>query len=326
MHQIGTGLTRRQFMAATSATLFGTAAANSAPERKEKITMKISFHTDAFNSSYWNFEQCLQWAQKNDVHHIECGVIDGVSWIHGLGYQPHVALYEDPLQLRRKMEKYGVQFSQVDAAFPLSGKDGPLYGVPYVLKTIPWAKHAGCERIATTDGLHKPEGLSDPEAMESMKRSYGQIIEVAEAYEMIISIEVHGYFTTNPDMMEKMLAFCDSPYLRMNMDTGNTFIAGQDPVAFCERFKNKVTHVHVKDVSESLAAAVRGEQTGIAVSHCAIGDGVNAENIKKVLTILRDNGYDGVLSMECEGAGGPMIEKSLAWLRQTLRDLNIKRK
>jgi sugar phosphate isomerase/epimerase len=290
---------------------------------KEKIIMKISFHTDAFNSSYWNFEQCLQWAQKNDVHHIECGVIDGVSWIHGLGYQPHVALYEDPVLLRRKMEKYSVQFSQVDAAFPLSGKDGPLYGVPYVLKTIPWAKHAGCERIATTDGLHKPEGLTEPEAMESMKRSYGQIIEVAEAYEMIISIEVHGYFTTNPDMMEKMLAFCDSPYLRLNMDTGNTFIAGQDPVAFCERFKNKVTHVHVKDVSESLAAAVRGEQTGIAVSSCAIGDGVNAGNIKKVLTILRDNGYDGVLSMECEGAGGPMIEKSLAWLRQTLNELNI---
>jgi sugar phosphate isomerase/epimerase len=324
MHQSGTDFTRREFMAATSATLLGATTASSVPKRKDEIKMKISFHTDAFNSSYWNFEKCLQWAQKNDVHYIECGIIDGVSWIHGLGYQPHVALYEDPLLLRRKMEKYGVRFSQVDAAFPLSGEDGPLYGVPYVLKTIPWAKHAGCERIATTDGLHKPEGLSDTEAMESMKRSYGQIIKVAEAYEMIISIEVHGYFTTKPDMMEKMLAFCDSPYLRMNMDTGNTFIAGQDPAAFCERFKNKVTHVHVKDVSESLAAAARGEQTGIAVSQCAIGDGVNSENIKKVLTILRDIGYSGELSMECEGAGGPMIEKSLAWLRRTLRGLNIK--
>lgn len=285
--------------------------------------MRIGFHTDAFNSSYWNFEKCLQWAQANDVHRIECGVIDGVSWIHGLGYQPHIALYEDPVLLRKKMESYGVQFSQVDAAFPLSGKDGPIYGVPYVLKTIPWAKLAGCERIATTDGLHKPEGLSDDEAMEIMKRSYGQIIEVAEAYEMIISIEVHGYFTTKPDMMAKMLAFCDSPYLRMNMDTGNTYIAGQDPVAFCERFKHKVTHTHIKDVSESLAAAARGEQTGIAVSHCAIGDGVNADNIKKVLTILRDRGFDGILSMECEGAGGPMIEKSLAWLRKTQKELNI---
>jgi len=92
--------------------------------------MKIGFHTDAFNSTYWNFEKCLQWAQQNDVHLIECGAIDGASWIHGLGYQPHVALYEDPLLLRRKMESYGVQFSQIDAAYPLSGRDGPLYGAP----------------------------------------------------------------------------------------------------------------------------------------------------------------------------------------------------
>ena len=84
-----------------------------------------------------------------------------------------------------------------------------------------------------------------------------------------------------------------------------------------------MNHVHVKDVSPSLAAAVRGEQTGIAVSQSAIGDGVNAENIRGVLTILRDRGFDGVLSMECEGQGGPMIERSLAWLRKTLRELNI---
>ena len=285
--------------------------------------MNIGFHTDAFNSSYWNFEKCLQWAQKHGVHFIECGPIDGVSWIHGLGYQPHVALYEDPLLLRRKMEDYGVRFSQIDAAYPLSGTDGLLYGVPYVLKSIPWAVHAGCPRIATTDGLHKPEGLSDKEAMELMKRGYGRIIEVAEAYGITVNIEVHGYFTTNPDRMAEMLAFCDSPHLRMNMDTGNTYIAGRDPVAFCRRFKDRVTHVHVKDVSKSLAAAVRGEQTGIAVSHCSIGDGVNAENIKQVLALLRDRGFDGVLSMECEGAGGPMIEKSLAWLRKTLAELKI---
>ena len=74
--------------------------------------MKIGFHTDAFNSSYWNFEKCLDWAQKNGVPFIECGLIDGASWIHGLGYQPHVALYEDPLMLRRKMDGYGVRFSR----------------------------------------------------------------------------------------------------------------------------------------------------------------------------------------------------------------------
>jgi sugar phosphate isomerase/epimerase len=118
----------------------------------------------------------------------------------------------------------------------------------------------------------------------------------------------------------------DSPYLRMNMDTGNTFIAGQDPVAFLEKFKNKVSHVHVKDVSDTLAASLRGELTGIAVSQCAIGDGVNRENIKKCFDILVDLNYDGVVSLECEGQGGPMIEKSLAFVREIVDDANRRMK
>ena len=285
--------------------------------------MSIGFHTDAFNSAYFSFEKCLDWAQKNGLHYIECGLIDGVSWIHGLGYQPHVALYEDPMLLRRKMSGYGVQFSQVDAAYPLSGSDGPLRGVPYVMKAIAWAAQIGCPRVDTTDGLHAPAGLADEEAMDLMQRSYRQILEVAEAHEVTVNIEPHGYFTTNPDMMARMLSFVDSPYLRLNMDTGNTFIAGQDPAAFLRRFIDRVSHVHVKDVSPSLAAATRGQQTGIAVSQCALGDGVNAENIKNCLRLLRDHGYQGVLSIECEGQAGPMIEQSLDWLRDTLVELNI---
>lgn len=285
--------------------------------------MKIGFHTDAFNSSYWSFDKCLAWAKANGVHYIECGLIDGVSWIHGLGYQPHVALYEDPALLRRKMDSYGVRFSQVDAAYPLSGKDGPIRGVPYVLKSIAWAKLIGCNHVDTTDGMHAPEGLTETEALDSMKRCYEQIMEVAAAHEVTVNVEPHGYFTTRPDAMEKILSFVDSPFLKMNMDTGNTFIAGQDPVEFLRRFLPKVSHVHVKDVSESLARAVRGGQTGIAVSHCSLGEGVNADNIRNCLTLLRDSGYKGVLSIECEGQGGPMIEKSLAWLRHTLRELAI---
>ncbi len=284
--------------------------------------IEIGFHTDAFNSSYWNFEQALQWAEKNDVHWIECGMIDGVSWIHGLGYQPHVAMWEDPMMWREKAAKYGLRFSQIDAAFPMSLPEGSTLGVEYVLRTIRWAYLAGCDHIDTTDDRFAPKGLTNDQALEMMKRSYSQIIEVAERYKMIIDIEPHGFFTTKPEFMDKMLSFVNSDYLRMNMDTGNTFIAGQDPVAFLQKFKHKVSHVHVKDVSDTLAASLRGELTGIAVSQCAIGDGVNNENIKKCFDILVENKFDGVVSLECEGQGGPMIEKSLVWVRKLVEDAN----
>lgn len=283
--------------------------------------MQLGFHTDAFNGAYWSFEQCLGWAQKQGLRFIECGVIDGVSWIHGLGYQPHIALWEDPIELRRKLDAHGLELSQLDAAFPLSRPEGATLGVEYILHSIRWAKLAGCVSIDTTDDRFEPKEMSIPEAMAQMKRIYRQLARVAESYDIVINIEPHGYFTTRPEFMAELLGCCESPNLRMNMDTGNTFIAGQDPVSFLEQFIDRVSHVHIKDVSPSLAAASRGELTGIAVSHCAIGEGVNAGNIRTCLGMLKKAGYGGVLSLECDGDGGPLIEKSLAWVRKTVEEL-----
>jgi len=281
---------------------------------------ELGFHTDAFNSAYWSFDQCLTWAHAQGLRYIECGAIDGVSWIHGLGYQPHIALWQDPKLLRARMDTFGISFSQVDAAFPLSIPEGATLGVEYILHTLRWASLAGCPGIDTTDDRYKPEGATDREVLEHMRRIYRMVVPVAESYGITINIEPHGHYTTKPEFMAEMLAFVDSPFLRMNMDTGNTFIAGQDPVAFLSQFIRRVSHVHVKDVSKSLAEASRGELTGIAVSHCAIGDGVNAGNIQRCWELLARDGYRGVLSIECEGQGGPMIERSLQWVRQLISE------
>jgi sugar phosphate isomerase/epimerase len=90
----------------------------------------------------------------------------------------------------------------------------------------------------------------------------------------------------------RILGFFDSPRLGMNFDTGNTFIAGRDPLAFLKRFRDRVNHVHVKDVAPELAAAARGEETGIASSSAWIGKGVNAGNIEKCIAFLRETRWD----------------------------------
>ncbi|MCM8530307.1 MAG: sugar phosphate isomerase/epimerase, partial [Lentisphaeraceae bacterium] len=159
----------------------------------------------------------------------------------------------------------------------------------------------------------------DQQALDRMKSRYEQIIEIAEAHKVIVNIEVHGYYTTNPDMLDQMLNFCgDSNYLKLNLDTGNCFIAGQDPVAFTRRFVEKIDHCHIKDVTKELADAARGGMTGIALSHCAVGEGVNTQNIRECLGLLYKQGFDGVLSIECEGKGGPMLAKSVTWLKEAL--------
>jgi sugar phosphate isomerase/epimerase len=123
--------------------------------------------------------------------------------------------------------------------------------------------------------------------------------------------------------MAEMLAYVDSPFLQMTMDTGNVFISGQDPVKFLARFLNRVGHVHIKDVAPRLSETGRGKQTGIGMSHCPIGEGVNAQNIRGCLELLRDQGFRGAVSLECEAQGGPVMERSILWIRGVLKDLNL---
>jgi sugar phosphate isomerase/epimerase len=279
--------------------------------------IELSMHVDNWRHQDAPYTVPCAFARDHGMSYIELGSVNGDYFVHSLGYNPHIALHVDPIRLKRYFDSMGLKVSQLDAAYPMSGPDGQFRGIPYTIEAIKFARAIGCPRVDTTDGARKPAGYSDDEVMGLIRQYYRVVLEWAESHEIIINVEPHGPYTTNPDTMERILTMFDSPWLRMNFDTGNTFIAGQDPVKFLERFRHKVSHVHIKDVSESLAAAVRGEETGIATSVVAIGEGVNADNIAGCIELLKNMKWDGILSVECEAAGDN-VARSLEWLRGQL--------
>jgi len=276
--------------------------------------MKLGMHTDNWRHFDVSYEVPCEFARDNGMEFIEFGTIDGDYFVQALGYNPHIPLHTDPLKLKAYLDSMGLSVSQLDAAYPMSLPEGQYRGVPYTLRTIQFAKALGCPCVDTTDGARKPEGYTDDEVMALIKQYYRIVLEWAERYEIIINVEPHGPYTTDPDTMEQILSCIDSPWLRMNFDTGNSFIAGNDPVEFLRRFRHKVSHCHIKDVSEELARKVRGGETGIATSVVAIGEGVNADNIAGCIEILKKMDWSGVLSIECEAYPGK-VEQSLEWLR-----------
>jgi sugar phosphate isomerase/epimerase len=274
-------------------------------------------HVDNWRHLDVSYEVPCQVARDHDLEYVEFGTIDGDYFVQALGYNPHIPLHSDPLKLKSYLDSMGLKMSQLDAAYPVSTPEGQFRGVPYTIRAIQFAKALDCPCVDTTDGGRKPQGYNDKEVMALIKQYYRVVLEWAQRYDIIINVEPHGPYTTNPDTMEQILNFFDSPLLRMNLDTGNTFIAGQDPVKFLRRFRHKVSHLHIKDVSEELARAVRGGLTGIACSVVAIGEGINAENIAGCIELLKETKWDGVLSIECEAAPGK-IEQSIEWLRKEI--------
>ena len=145
----------------------------------------------------------------------------------------------------------------------MMGPNGSAFGVQYVQQTIRFAAEIGCPMVDTVDGAFETPGLSFDEVFRVTCDNYRQCLSWAEDYGVIINVETHGPYTSNLEFMTRLFEHFDSPYLRFNFDTGNTFIAGKDPLEFCKALRKYLTHCHIKDVSPALAAAVRGEETGI---------------------------------------------------------------
>jgi sugar phosphate isomerase/epimerase len=279
--------------------------------------IELGMHTDNWRTLCGNFQTAVESAVKYRLSHIEFGMIHGQYFVQGLGYDPAVSLQSNPRALKRSLDQSGLQVSQIDAAFPMMGPDGSSLGVPYIQQAIRFAAEIGCPYVDTTDGAFKTPGLSDDEVFRITCDNYRQCLSWAEDYGVGINVETHGPYTTNGDFLERLFAYFDSPYLRFNFDTGNTFISGNDPPEFLKRFRKYVAHCHIKDVAAGLAESSLGEETGIATSEVALGGGVNADNIRKCVDYLKTTGWSGVLSIECSGTDRN-IARSVSFLRELL--------
>jgi len=279
--------------------------------------IELGIHTDNWRPLSGNFKTACQTTVKHGLRHIEFAAIHGQYFIQAMGYDPGISLQANPRALRRYCEKMGLQVSQIDGSYPMMGPDGSSFGVQYVQQSIRFAAELGCPMVDTVDGAFEIEGFSKEEVFRITCDNYRKVLPWAEDYGVIINVEPHGPYTTDGDFMERLFAHFDSEFLRFNMDTGNSFIAGLDPLEYMQRFRKYLTHAHIKDVSAGLAAVARGEETGIATSEVPIGGGVNAENIKKCIDYLKETEFDGVLSIECYGSD-ENIGRSVEFLKPLL--------
>jgi sugar phosphate isomerase/epimerase len=250
------------------------------------VNMEFVRHEDK------SFAAGLERAAQLGFRYVEPMVHNGRELLSEAGYFHSVSLDDEPLEVKDLLDGFHLQASGVSAHCPLMR---PEISVPYLQKAIRFAAAIGAPVVNTDEGI-RPEWLSLDDAWGVMKYTLTAVLRVAARYGVAIGIEPHQSISKTTAGLLRIASLVDSPLLKINYDTGNAFLAGEDPYEGLQAVLPRLVHVHAKDIAITHAAAERGKVTGTPVG-CACGDGVI--DWGQVVSILARAGFDGVLSCEC---------------------------
>jgi len=161
--------------------------------------------------------------------------------------------------------------------------------------------------------------MDDEFAHQAMKYSLTKASQVAARHKVYICVEPHGIYTKTVDGLMRIVKLVDSPWIAVNWDTGNSYLAGiEDPYEGLQAVRQHVRHIHAKDISLAQGEAERGLVTGTPVG-CACGEGV--VDWDKVIEIMEPIDREIFLSVECGTISE--AERSLHFLKKTLGKLVV---
>ncbi len=239
-----------------------------------------------------NFEWAVEKAAQLGYDYVEPMVHLGRELLSEAGYFHSVSMLDDPYRVKRACEKAGIRLSGLSAHTPLCKPD---ISTEYLKQAIRFAAECGAPVINTDEGP-KPDFTTAEEDHVLMKYVLTEAARMAEARGIVIGLEPHQQYSKTPDGLDKIYHLVDSPAIGINFDMGNSYLAGQDPYEWLKRVRDRLVHLHAKDIAIEQSEAERGKVTGTPVG-CACGDGVI--DWKQVVEICQGAPNDIVFSVEC---------------------------
>jgi len=214
----------------------------------------------------------------------------GGSMFASAGFLPSVSLDDNPFEVVRMFEHYGITPTTVCAHAALLEPSSPAaYQTDEIMKAIRFAAAVGIKEVVTTDTEPQSEwakNLTHEQAVFTICEKLYVPCQMAADYGVHLLLEPHGPITGSLQGMRDVFKFLHNPPgLGVNMDTGNAWLGGVDPVEMAKEFKDKIHHIHWKDLGEEWVPK-RGTMFGCGFSTIALGDGV--VDVKGVIDVLKD--------------------------------------
>ncbi len=206
------------------------------------------------------------------------------------GFTGALSLDSNPADVKALFAKHGLTITSVCAHANLLDASSPaVYGTVEILKAIRLAAGLGVTDVITTEGDPKTEwghNLAPAERVFIVAEKLQEPVRLAKALGVRLLLEPHGILTDSIDGMQAILERLGNPAnLGVNMDTGNSWLGGADPVEMAKTFKEIIWHIHWKDLPADWEAK-RGKMYGCGFGPIALGEGVI--DVAGVFEVLKD--------------------------------------
>ncbi len=264
---------------------------------------RIALNMEFCRSADKSFEAGVKIASELGYMWVEPMVHTGWELLSEVHYFHSFSMEEDPLLMRDICARYGVKVASISGHSPLMK---PEAAVDRLTRAIVQADAVGA-KFVNSDEMVQPDWMDDEFAHQVMRYTLTRAEQVARRHEVFVCIEPHGLYTKTADGLLRIVKLVSSPWIQVNWDTGNSYLAGlEDPYEGLTKVRDYVRHIHAKDISIQQGSAERGKVTGTPVG-CACGEGL--VDWGKVFTILDPIDREIFLSVEwgkiCRGGAQP---------------------
>lgn len=271
---------------------------------------RISLNMEYCRSADKSFREGVKIAAELGYKYIEPMVHTGWGLLSEVDYFHSFSMEEDTLLMKEICDSQGIKVSSISGHSPLMK---PEAAVSRLTRSIILADACGA-KFVNSDEMIKDDWMDDKGAYEAMKYSLTKAEMVAKRHKVYLCIEPHGIYTKTAEGLLSIANLVESPWIQVNWDTGNSYLAGvEDPYDGLMQVRDRVYHMHAKDISMEQSKTERGNVTGTPVG-CACGEGM--VNWDKVFEILEPIDREIFLSVECGKIDE--AERSLKFLKKVL--------
>jgi inosose dehydratase len=196
--------------------------------------------------------------------------------VQELGYRgielgPPGYLGADADAVLRTLEPYGLELVGAFAPLRIADEDGFRDDLAFLDQTISILAATGARGpvvLAADENEIRLASAGRPDATrasalgaDEFKRAAERIQHAAErARSAGVAAAFHPHTATYIESPDEVAALLEATDVSIAFDTGHTVVGGGDPVELAREARGRITHLHLKDVDQSVLARIRSQE------------------------------------------------------------------